>query len=919
MSDENMELEVEPIIESLDIDIPEDFVIEDDTIEEVELMLDPETILDEYENIEPEDREAYKLEINKLLNSRKVSSVKESFEFVMQSLNELLNDVSETVEGLGFSSELLQDVKRKLYAYISKEKPKCLPDSLIPGFAKYNLGEPNFSPEECIKLPEIAIHIKSDIEGIHVKSFLAGWARFARQIKRTVEKNYSFSMSYEKRLKLSYLKNETIAYNNKNNISLDKSVFVESIELLENGKCNYECGHCHSIISENNSFFDVFIKLSQHESEKIISVAPLQNTCPDCGHTNFLTKLEYRKLISKLKELYRPKALHFNRTYKDKEVSDVAISINRYFPPSDIIIGLIPTVFHKTAIIPVVTENIVENVDIDEAYRKYKSKIQAFRRKRSLNSSKFSDNLLTLNKSICPLVGINYATLKRQSINTLIMFIYDNSILYSILSNKSIYRLKGIIASSEILDSYQNMEPTELEDIVSRIVKDIEYSEDYILFNDAKELNVEVLKPIIKEFKCYINKREEELEEQYLIREHSITRLQAVKEEFSFIPISMLESLEDGIKEALLDDERIINFILETSELMILNHIAEQFSEYWFNSILKDVKYLLKVILSEISSQDKVATSIETLCKIMDKSYADSSYTSSDKFLSYIEKFSLYKSFNVDDTFVFNKLKEYLVSIDIFNFNLSMSELPGNIGSQYTKNSVEDILMNTISCKQFIEKHGSDRYSRIRYITGEQFSLKEIRSSNLPVTNYNFDRLLIRKKGEDFASYIDRMYQTDFTVVKTEELLTSFIFDSRDLYYRAVDVIASTLPYRYLLSNTEKYNTFLFVRDFLNICRGININKALAALDLDKDLICLSGVTDDTQEFISTRGIRKNQIDNLLANLYYPIEEYNNILVFNDKSIKALPSITSNREEFIESISFLPASLRSEIIEYYSI
>lgn len=934
----DLELELEPETDDIiDIDTANIVDIDLDLNEEEDVVADgmyiPDLRLDnEIDDVDTPEIE-YLTEINEattgliegaeesseltlLERSRAVAKIEDSVKVIESTLSKSIRDFELYINTSTPKSSELRNIERALQRYMMVEKPSKIPaDSL---FMIHKSLQSNLDTNELIKFCGLEKIVVSEVDKIEFDSYIKKVKRFMVELDYTIRKETSQNNIRSKKLIKKHFRESETLMKIINDYPL--KAFTKEI-ILSKSQIRYVCGNCSEENESKDIFFEVIL-LPYDKASKQLALNPKGHICSKCQALNVLTSLEYKQLQKALDKNYRRNASDF---LGKCSTFHKGINLTKYVPSFAFLMETLPTVYRLDAE-PVQAKIVEEEViDISGALLRYRQNLKRFRSVIKSDEVSPEVNRDLLVKILCSLNGREYSVTKRNAINSLITYIYENTVLYTILSNKSVTLDEALLVTEDLLKVPFHLEPYEVDKICYRL---------------SNQLNVEY-KPVVDEEKKLISenltfmqelllkelaKVREGITKKKLLREDVITELLDNAEAYSYVSVANIESLDVGVMESLSDSPRLMDFINYVSDLMILNTLAEGTSDFWLSNMAGSCTTHFKNLQIDTRRPLEHDKSLNNFLSCLDKNWKESKHfmecPRGKNFTHSFIEYSVRKGVEFDSLFILLKLKESLSNLDYFTFCSDVLKAGFITSETYdlpAYRPIREFIRNhTKEAQEFVDTHGTDAHDRLRYLTGNQFTLEELKRS---VKSLRFeppkDKIIKRKDNESVDEYISRV--ANYKKEDKVELLQTNPLEWLENIGRYVPaVLGCSNMYKYYLNDVSSINTFNVMHDFLFRSLDIHPKKLFYTLGINEALVNSLGNIDTVEPFVDITAIEKYYLDTFLCNTYYTDDDLTEITMEDAPMSTRINMLLMDRDLFEDNIEHLPKRVKELINEHYS-
>lgn len=358
-------------------------------------------------------------------------------------------------------------------------------------------------------------------------------------------------------------------------------------------------------------------------------------------------------------------------------------------------------------------------------------------------------------KVACNILYKNYTTEKRNAILSLINYL-NASNLGDYFNASNIDTLKAISNSLDNLNYYC--------DVSKRTSVDTELAKE-ILLNRLAILNKYgdfTLEEMQEEFNKIDEKFIEQEKSKYkLTRDLILKEIYAHSNLYSCIPITNFETTNIQHIIPYISDSKIWEMILYISNLMIINNLAEDL-------IIKKVLPTSGDAQGRIRLLEQTSSASRTLQDALGSLYKSGNNKELERNLRCLS--SAGKYLYIEDLLPLGALRDSIMYEDDFALYNAIYDLENIINLNIKEVAeIKDLVKHYYNdAKAFVEKYGSDNYSKWLYIYGLQFSEDEIDEDLInPSLKMHRDLIPKRVKGESFKDYIARQKKLTDDILET--------------------------------------------------------------------------------------------------------------------------------------------------------
>lgn len=579
-------------------------------------------------------------------------------------------------------------------------------------------------------------------------------------------------------------------------------VLVKSITL--NDGEHFVCGKCGETSKASQPFYLLGILPFQGVDNPNKATAyttvniPGVNECPHCHARNMLSADEIKRLskafVSKQKQL-------ITDFVKASRVLCTGLDFTRYRSDISTLTATLPNIYIDNTYSVAESKEQDYSVDYSEAYKRYLSLINYFKSKVDLEEipteyklpyvldkdtavafyPKVSEpevfrnligsesgvyNTRKFTKIICKCLGVNYTVIKNNAINSLINSLV-NSKLYRKIAFTNTFIPEVVYSNAGIVDYLETLDDTVLTAIITDLRLRLNFDiNKYVIDNKVDRSK---LKQLCKDIRAEFEKKKELYQHRTEEREYLINSLLENTNLLSFTPLVTISSLnEDQVKEFRYDS-RLVDFINQTSDLMILNNLSYDFLDFispkFGDSLKNNFEYL-----GDLTKYDNLKYGLNIVEKL-------NLFTFQPRTKKTVKEEMLRSIF----TAISNPDFENLLNLDLIKkaydnqdeFSL-MRAIKSNEyfitqGSKYQApifNSIKNTIVELAPiADKFLEEFGNidvdndgKDIARIVYYLGHMFSVEEIKEYYTKAyDSLDFTLLLERKDGETLLEYMDRL------------------------------------------------------------------------------------------------------------------------------------------------------------------
>lgn len=720
--------------------------------------------------------------------------------------------------------------------------------------------------------------------------------------------------------------NSILAYNTEiyTKIILDNFVYVRKI-ILGKHEQSFICGDCGKKSEIKIPFAKFFFFNSSQGytyNEPVMGI----NKCEHCGKLNTLTGVELKE-IRKLRE---------ERMMDAKKISSIleglssplhgalipgidiyeAVLQERYANLDDEDLEELPKEYEAK------TETIDSNGNISPLAREYIEAIEEFRRAEMFYTEKSEKGLtedvkaqlekcsceillenskqvaketgekyrtvkvqLASNspsierfiKVACNILYKNYNTEKRNAILSLINYLNTSS-LGDYLDNKNINEFNAIYNSLDNLNYYcdtskQNAsDKAEAEEILLNRLAILNQSGDFSLEYMQKEFN--------KINPSFIEKEKEKYE---TTRDIIISEIYAHSNLYSCIPITNFETTNIQRIIPYISDNKIWEMVLYISNLMIVNNLAEDLITKKVLPTSGDAQGRGRLLEQTSSASRSLQNALNSLYK---------SGNNSDLEISLKCVCSAGKYLYIEDLLPIGALRDSILYEDEFAFYNAIYDLE-NIRDLEIKEveGIKDLINNYYNdAEKFVEKYGSDNYSKWLYVYGLQFSEDEIDEDLINPSLKMYRNLIPRRKdGESFRDYVSRQKELTDDIIDTNTELF------KPLYKYIILLNGLKAFSEFLNTNIKNLELYLAGADMFRLALTYDESVWLNILKVTREIV--NYIDNDVKDFDfkSYMNLKlPSQEDLFIAKAFYPNYTLNKNVLLCDGDFMVIPEDDEN-------------------------
>ena len=725
-----------------------------------------------------------------------------------------------------------------------------------------------------------------------------------------------------------------------------KAVYVEKVNLATN---KFVCGCCGEENELKVPFYRVLIipgKLAGNDvgnvrdTSTILNI-PAMNDCKHCGAINMLSEKEVKRLERAFRRAHDREELDKFRT-RNLELCS-GFTVTSYTFGSEMLADILPNVFDLVEETEVDEEETTTVVDYTEALKHYREMKEYFKNAvisktisnnvekeiavddtfeqimGEVHHSKYTEtgyeinrrhNLDTLVKVIAGILGRKFKDLKQDAVSSLLKYIGEGS-LYNKLSFRNTKRLEGIILSKDILKYFDGLSEADRNILCERVCDALSINPKEYLDADGK-----IIQEKYSEFIAVANENFSRLEQEHIKyikdSEKLIDNLKDLEKLYSFIPISKANVIKKEVYEDLFYDERIVNFIDETSNLMILNHLAIDFASLW-KSRMKSTNRI-KEITNIANDKQQIADKLNDFLTGIDDDWRDHvggySLTRQEKVdlgvLSKIGNFLCKEKINTNNLYKLSSIKDNLINYDEFKLRNAIKNCDFILGNEFDTwllKPIRDLVGDEIqSCTEFTNKYGTTSLDRFKYIFRNLFTPEEIEEDYEDFfENTTLEFLVPRKDGESFKDYMERYIDIDWDKLPISEY--HLIDNSYAKHFESKLAVVYACPLLYLAFSTmaRELGTFIFMSDLLYFILNEPIDKILFTFKIDIEVANRLLSTSTDYHLDKDIDYRKIELDSWLMTIVYLDDHLNSLILAND-DIDELDTGLTGDEAKIQSL-----------------
>lgn len=480
-------------------------------------------------------------------------------------------------------------------------------------------------------------------------------------------------------------------------------------------------------------------------------------------------------------------------------------------------------------------------------------------------------------KVACNILYKNYNTEKRNAILSLINYLNTSNIGYY-LDNKNINELNAIYNSLDNLNYYCNTskqnpsDKAEAEEILLNRLTVLNKTGNFDLDYMQEEFN-----------KIDPNFIEQEKSKYDTIKGLIISEIYANSNLYSCIPITNFETTNISRIIPYISDTEIWEMVLYISNLMIVNNLAEDLITKKVLPTSGDAQGRGRLLEQTSSASRSLQNALFSLYKSGNNSELERNLKcvcSAGKYL-YIE-----------DLLPMGALRDSILYEDEFAFYNAIYDL-GNVRELEIKEvaTIKEIIDEYYNdAEKFVEKYGSDNYSKWLYIYGLQFNENEI-DEDLINPSLKMYRNLIpkRKDGESFKDYVARQKDLTDNLLDTNTKL----FKPLNKYIILLNGLKAFSEF--LNTNIKNLELYLAGSDMFRLALTYDESVWLNILKVTPEIANYIDNEVKDFDFNSYMNLKlPSQEDLFIAKAFYPNYNLNKNVLLCDSEFMVIPEDDEN-------------------------
>lgn len=754
-------------------------------------------------------------------------------------------------------------------------------------------------------------------------------------------------------------------------------VLVKNIS-FNNGE-QYVCGKCGETSKATQPFYLLGILPFQgvdnpNKANAYTTVnIPGVNECPHCHARNMLAVDEVKRLskafVSKQKQL-------ITDFVKASRVLCTGLDFTRYRSNISTLTATLPNIYIDNTYSSVENEEQSYNVNYSEAYKRYLNLINYFKSQvdldetptegkmpfvlneelatvyyPKLNNPEVFSNLIggesgiyntrKFTKIICKCLGVNYPVIKTNAINSLINAL-SNSKLYRKIAFTSTFIPEVVYTSAGIADYLETLDDATLMDIVKDLRIKLNFELDKYIIDD--KIDRSKLKHLCQDIREEFEKKKELYKHRTEERELLINSLLENINLLSFTPLVTISSVNENLIREFKYDKRLVDFINQTSDLMILNNLSYDFLDFispkfgdtlknnfeYLGDLTKDdnLKYSLNIVekLNLFTFQPRTKKTVkEGLLRQMFTAVNNPDFESLlnldliKKAYDNHDEFALMRAIKANEYFV-TRASKYNTPIfsSICNTVRELAPIADKFLREY--GNVDS------------ENDGKD-IARMVYYLGHLFSIDEIKEYyTKSYDSFDFTLLIERKDNETLLEYMDRLILARQTANNRELIPYKAKFE-KEISAHAVVLENCNLPMLFL-GTYGKHPTVtltiievfyqLLLKDLGTILDCIKLDKGIANKLAEGEEPKLTSISNDKAKamlylknttYLDPRFNLMGNHDDLVELDKFSGEAELDLMI---DSNKLLDLILTDEERFNNATKHLPKEVIDLIHEHYT-
>lgn len=690
-------------------------------------------------------------------------------------------------------------------------------------------------------------------------------------------------------------------------------VYVSHVSRKSTG-ISFTCGSCGSENESQKDFVSIVVHESLADRESYIQVFPRGCVCDSCGKMNLLTSEEHRRISTKFNTAYNSMVA----TWASKSRAKLTRSYN--------IISYVPDKAKLPELYPVLYDEYQELEDrpkadtdrgisvMDSWYEELKSVLSLLDKPSvaSQGGLDFKDGTLKLKEHdmyrnleasarlYCEMFSEDFDQLRESSVNTLLLYIKENSTFMSSLS-------EDIPTGYELLFVYENYLGVDFGDNTSYVLEEVCKATD-VLYEDITDGNGNIVPQKREELENKVRQslaKDKEVYEQLKFKQKSaLDSLNELLPFFSMLEIngvakSNIENL-DGV--ICLPEVKL--WLERASLLMVVNKVSERALDYWKTLRIPDYK---NISLFNLKTQKSFNELMDKMITKYNEYYDGSPDFKGNLFpvrsmmlsrnilpQSYLPTlYSLRSSVENHDTYMFYE------SVVALQGLLSYEAEPLNLIRKLIKIHLPD-------AKEFMAGRPmtDNLVDYYMYNFGDMFTEKEITDS-LPYVREKFKKFyrIPKNEGEDFNSYITRLRESKFDSKVSEGHGNSELFVELRSFVPSIYAIFEFM--RVMSQIKENPQHIVFMNEIIRYSNAMGTKLMFEFLGLpqpwkelyeNKELTVLK----------SSKDIQEVKLDFMMSRVIFPDPELNLLASgATDEARDIFDVIDSDPERVINQLGYL--------------
>lgn len=686
--------------------------------------------------------------------------------------------------------------------------------------------------------------------------------------------------------------------------------------MLSSEDLDFECGACKQWTTTKESFFTVMAHENIGQRGRNLQVFAKGLVCSHCGKLNILAGAEHLKVADALSRSYDELLSKWKSKSTPKLTKGTNIVV--YKPSKEFYINCYPQLFSEKIVNePVEKEDKTKDLKAisDIMKRWYTETVKVIDKLNVANGSK--DTGVKVKGSTLVLKEANYFDIKLVAKMVCSMFKEDFDRLFENAKNTVLLTLSNSYVAELLLSNkflISNKVAVYPENYLKADLKD----EALVYKNLCNTLGVD--------YNIYEEKGRdavnEKLREQISKLKSSVIRIQDLQNEvlenlewmipyFGYMDITSVRESSLKDVEMFLSVEGFAKWLDKVAVMMVVNHIAPKFKDYW--RTIKLGHYSNSSLFYENSKKSTME-----LVTTMANNYDDylSMYRPAAKLSRLVPRFlSVYP---IGDTSLasIRSLKEGIDSDDLYRVYMSILELKD---TSLVKNCPDQRLANLITevypeAKHFIETHGKTAFDYYKYYYSDQFTDEEIQVVNshrvfMSKPFYTY----LRQEGESFLDFLDRIKTETHSKDKVKEKLEQELDDK---FLAVYPVVLGLYTFaKFMNQGLERPQDIVIINDLFLMGTALGFDAYCALLSIMKPPKSMEKELPSVQSIPFEKVLIRHAVEEVV----YPSDELTEIQQeMSDSYFSVNQYIQDNQLDYLEILNLMGPEMKELYHEFYS-